>query len=216
MIDLYTGTPGSGKSLHLADKIIWATKMHKYVIGNFPVYLKKNKQYYIYKDNSELTVQFLIDFYHDLRIKKGREIGEDEILLIIDECQIMFNAREWGQSDRAEWIKFFTQHRKLGYHVILVAQFDLMIDKQLRSLVEYQHIHRKVSNFGWRGWLLCALMLSPRLFVDVIIWYPMREKTSSEFFRFHFRNARIYDTKSTFEIFDSSCYDEDAYLTDVF
>ena len=27
----------------------------------------------------------------------GRQVKEGEILLVVDECQIMFNARDWGQ-----------------------------------------------------------------------------------------------------------------------
>lgn len=213
MIDLYTGTPGSGKSLHLADKIIWAVRMRRHVVCNFPVFLKKSNEYVHIVDNTELTPQYLLGITNQFIKENGRRPHEDEILLIIDECQIMFNARDWGQTGRADWVKFFTQHRKLGYHVILVCQFDLMLDKQLRSLVEYQHIHRKVSNFGWRGIFLCAITLCPKLFVDVRVWYPMREKVDSEFFRFHRRNARIYDTNSTFDLYEEKCNNEDAYLS---
>ena len=38
----------------------------------------------------------------------------------------------------------FSQHRKLGYRVILIAQFDRMLDRQIRSVLEYEYIHRKV------------------------------------------------------------------------
>lgn len=205
-INLYTGTPGSGKSLHLADKIYHALLMKRHCIVNFPVSIPKNlkhrEKYLHYLDNSDLTVDYLVKFSFDLMKKTGKYIPEDSILCIIDECQIMFNCREWGKSDRADWLKFFTQHRKFGYHIILVAQYDGMVDKQLRSLIEYQFIHRKVSNFGWRGILLCALMLSPRLFVAVQVWYPMKETVGSEFFKFHRRYASMYDTHSLFDIFD--------------
>lgn len=105
---------------------------------------------------------------------------EGEILLVIDECQIMFNARDWGQKNRAAWCAFFTQHRKLGYEVILVAQFDRMLDRQIRSLIEYEWIHRKVSNFGIAGKIF-SLLFGGKLFVAVKVWYPMKQKVGSEF-----------------------------------
>lgn len=216
MIDLYTGTPGSGKSLHLANKIRWCAKTHKYCIVNFPVSLKKNQKYIVQLDNSEITPDFLYRFSHDWEIAHGRKPKENEITLIIDEAQLLFNCRDWGDKARSGWIAFFTNHRKEGYHIILVCQFDQMIDKQLRSLVEYQHIHRKVSNFGWKGWLLCALMLSPVLFVDVVVWYAMKQQTGSEFFRFNPLDARIYDTRFSFDGAKKRAGEGEQYLTKYF
>ena len=72
--------------------------------------------------------------------------------------------------------------------------FDRMIDRQIRSLIEYEYIHRKVSNFGLRGMFLCAVMLSPKLFVSVKVWYPMKEKVSSEFFKCKRKYYSLYDT----------------------
>ena len=108
----------------------------------------------------------------------GRRVREGEILLVIDEAQLLFNSREWVKSDRAEWCSFFTQHRKLGYEVVLVAQFDRMLDRQIRSLIEYEWIHRKVSNFGNKGKIM-SLFCGGRLFVAVKVWYPLKEKALS-------------------------------------
>lgn len=201
MISLYSGTPGSGKSLHTADRITWAIRMHHPVICNFdvnPDIVGKDRyaKYFKYVENQDLDPGFLVDYSR--QFFDGRPIKEDKILLVIDEAQLLFNARDWGAQGRDRWVSFFTQHRKYGYSVILVAQFDRMLDRQLRSLIEYEFVHRKVSNFGWRGLLLSALLLSPRLFVSVKVWYPMKEKVGSEFFRFRCRNARLYDTYADF------------------
>ena len=85
-------------------------------------------------------------------------------------------------------------HRHYGYDIILVAQFDRMIDRQIRSLIEYEYIHRKVSNYGFRGWFICAVMLSPRLFISVKVWCPMKEKVGSEFFKCKKKYYSLYDT----------------------
>lgn len=204
-IILYSGTPGSGKSLHLAARLVHTMKRFKApIIGNFACDFsayKKLKGSYLYIDNAFLTPDRLINFSKNYGEYVGRRVKEGEILLVIDECQIMFNARSWGQKDRAAWCSFFTQHRKFGYEVVLIAQNDRMLDRQIRSLIEYEWIHRKVSNFGWYGKLLSLFCLG-KMFVAVKVWYPMKLKVGSEFFIFHKKSAGIYDTFSHFSVPD--------------
>lgn len=201
MISLYSGTPGSGKSLHFASRL--CNKMRFIdapVIGNFPCDFSRFKHLkgtYYHVDNCDLTVSFLIDFSKKYESDIGRRPKEGEILLVIDECQMLFNSRDWGRKDRAEWLSFFTQHRKLGYEIVLIAQFDRMLDRQVRSLIEYEYIHRKVSNFGMKGKIL-SLFCGGNLFVSVKVWYPMKEKVSSEFFIARKKYYTIYDTFTLF------------------
>lgn len=202
MIYLYTGTPGSGKSLHTARVIYWLLKRKKPVICNFPIALnrvskKADKLPFLYLDNMELEPNRLVAYAREYWGKKKGRVKEGELTVIIDESQILFNARDWKQAGRADWLKFFTQHRKFGYDIILVAQFDEMIDKQLRSLVEYEVIHRKVSNFGLGGKLLSLVALG-KLFVSVTVWYPMKEKVGSDFFKASRRYYSLYDTYADF------------------
>lgn len=204
MIYLYTGTPGSGKSLHVADRILGSMRYHSDpVICNFPCNFdkyKKLKGQFIYLDNMDLTPGALVSFSKAYSEHVGRPLREGEILLIVDECQVLYNARDFGRKDMLEWVKFYSQHRKLGYEVILVAQFDRMIDRQIRSLVEYQWIHRKLKNAGW--WCkLVAFLFGGKLFVSVKVWYPMKQKVGSEFFFYNRKKGGIYDT---FALFDSS------------
>lgn len=201
MITLYSGTPGSGKSLHLASRLVHKMEYSKRpVIGNFQCdfsHIKRKKGNYTYIDNCDLTPARLIGFSIEYQEEIGRRPKEGEILLVIDECQILFNSRDWGQKNRAEWCSFFTQHRKLGYEIVLIAQFDRMLDRQIRSLIEYEWIHRKVSNFGIQG-KLTSLLFGGKLFVAVKVWYPLKEKVGSEFFIAHKKFYQIYDTFTLF------------------
>lgn len=201
MIEFYSGTPGSGKSLHVAEKIYYWVRAGLPAVGNFDINLDRiktrHKKEYTFKRNDELTPEFLIAYANE-QIKKKGKVKEDSILLVIDECQLMFNARDWTKQGRGEWLHFFTLHRHLGYRIILVAQFDRMIDRQVRSLIEYEYIHRKVSNFGIKGKIVSALALG-NLFVCVKVWYPMKEKVGSEFFKAHKRYYSLYDTYALFE-----------------
>lgn len=200
MISLYSGTPGSGKSLHIASRIYYGLKRGRPTICNFEVNVKniskKKELPFIYCENKDLKPSDLIA-YSNLYFRKKGKVIEDSILLIIDECQLMFNARSWNQKGREEWLSFFTQHRKYGYEVVLIAQFDGMVDKQIRSLIEYEVKHRKVSNFGIVGKII-NIMSFGKLFCAVKIWYPMNERVGSEFFR---GNNKLYNIYNTYDFF---------------
>lgn len=199
MVELYSGTPGSGKSLHIAKRIINTLRYtNKLVICNFPInleYKRIKKENFRYIPNEKMTCQELVkisrEFFNSSPIK------EDSILLVIDECQLVFNARDWQQNGRNSWLSFFTQHRHYGFEICLIAQFDRMIDRQIRSLIEYNFIHRKVSNFGVKGKLL-SLCMGGNVFVSVKVWYPLNEKVSSEFIHCRKRIYSVYDSYATF------------------
>lgn len=201
MIYLYSGTPGSGKSLHQAENIYWRLRRNKPVVANYQINLSKIRGYkdsFYYLDNTELTPQVLMKISRKL-FPHGRP-REGSIQLYIDEAQLLFNAREWNAAGRRDWLTFFTEHRKYGYDIFLIAQFDRMLDRQIRGVIEYEVKHRKVTNFGSLGILLKLLSFGD-LFVSVTLWYSMKERINAHFFRFHRRYARLYDT---YKVFDRS------------
>lgn len=55
-----------------------------------------------------------------------------------------------------------------------------MLDRQIRSLVENEIKHRKVSRAGLFGKLL-GFLTGDNLFIYIKIWYPMKQKVYSEF-----------------------------------
>lgn len=199
MIYLYSGTPGSGKSLHMARDIMVKLKRKHGVIANFPINTNKLKKgifrkpgfgKFTYIDNSELTADFLKEYAY-----KHHKIGkEGQTLVCIDECQVIFNAREFSRKDRMEWVKFFSQHRKLGYNIILISQNDRMIDRQIRCLIEYEYKHRKANCFGFIG-----MLIPVPLFVSVIYWYGIREKIGTEFFTYRKKLSTLYDSYALFD-----------------
>lgn len=217
MICLYSGTPGSGKSFHATQKIFYRLRHHGgNVICNYPINLencacsllgfylkkifKKHKPHkrklgnFDYVDNGHLTVNYLKEY-----AKKNHKHGkESQTLVVIDECGIMFNPRTFAQADRLEWIQFFSLHRHYGYDFILISQSDRMVDRQIRSFFEYEHKHRNVGHFKAFGKLL-ALFCGGSLFIDVTTFYCLREKVSSEWFRFSRRIASLYDSYALYD-----------------
>lgn len=197
MIYLFTGTPGSGKSLHAArlirDSLKWAKLP---VIANFPINEgTKGYERFTYVPNDKLTPDFLYDFARNFW--GGRPVKEDKITLVVDEAQLLFNSRDWGQSNRMAWIEFLSQHRHFGYRIFLMCQFDRMIDRQIRSLCEYEWQHRKLGNYGWKGKFM-RLFTFGELFICVKVFYGLGDKIGTEVFRADRKLFKLYDSYSTF------------------
>ena len=195
MINLYSGTPGSGKSFHVCNDIYDYLKFkRKNVIANFPIQTNKIKNIkgrFVYKTNDDLTIDYLLEF-NNLYHKRNKE---NQTLIVIDEAGIKFNSRLWQDKGRLEWLNFFSQHRKFGYEIILISQSDLMLDKQIRTFIEVNHIHRKMANNGKVGLLLSPLCS----FVDIKYWYGMNVKLGVDFLHYSKKIADLYDSYMLFD-----------------
>ncbi len=220
MIYLYSGTPGSGKSLHASKDIIQKLRRKQSVIANFDINLdvvtqtfrgkiwekiqnifkikKKTKKYqrkigeYVYKDNSQLTVDNLIEYAK----KNHKKAREGQTLIVIDECAVLFNTRSWADKGRQSWIKFFQMHRHYGYNIILISQNDRLIDRQIRAFIEYDVKHRKANNLGFIGMIIS--MTGQHVFAAITYWYGVKEKCNSEFFTYKKMYSKLYDSYSAF------------------
>lgn len=196
MIYLYTGTPGSGKSLHVIKDIVNKLKSGGNVISNFPIDVdrikfKKGKLgEFIYKPNQDLTVDFLMDYAKNKHIK-GKEA---QTLIIVDEAQGKFNSRDFRDKDRKEFNYFFTIHRHLGYNVILITQADRLLDRQIRCLVEYEVKHRKINNFKFFRYIPI------KTFICITYWYGVRSILEREMFLFNKKIASLYDSYALFDV----------------
>lgn len=205
MIYLYSGTPGSGKSLHCASNIYNGLKYGKYTfICNFPINMdkfnEKQRKRFVLRDNSGMTPEFFQDFserYFSEHPCNSVRQTEGRLKIYIDEAQILFNAREWQKTYKDGWTKFFSLHRHLGYDIILISQFDRMLDRQIRALIEYEYVHRKISNIGWMG-KLANLVCMGGMFYCVKIWYPQKEKIGGDFFKYSRKYDGLYDTHALF------------------
>lgn len=197
MIKLYSGTPGSGKSLHAIKDICFYLTHNRNVIANFPVNVDKIKRSkrckmgkFIYMDNSDFTVNFLTKFALDNHVK-GKE---KQTVIVFDEAQAIFNPRDFRRSDRMDWNHFFTIHRHLGFNVLLITQNDRLLDRQIRCLIEYQVKHRKLNNFGTFGALLPI-----SVFACIEYWYGVNEKLGSEFLVYKKYYSNLYDSYALFD-----------------
>lgn len=211
-IEIYTGFVGSGKSYHATARgceIADAPKGKRWVIANFPIKPKKkflakvplikkhvknpyNTPRWIFKQNEELTVDYLIKTSHEM----GFYGNESSCLIIIDEAGIMFNSRDWNikPEERKAWIKFLAQSRKFGYDVVFIAQDVRMMDRQIRSLAEYEVQHKKMNN--WHIFKLVPVTV----FACVSFWNGVRNIRGSLYMCFY--NKSIADRYDTMALFD--------------
>lgn len=237
MIYFYTGTPGSGKSLHMASEIHDAIWEGKNVIANFEInedYFKNAKHperlgKFIYVNNRDwmtnaFTTRVTVDPVDGGRLKgvvppgrysyldglysfalnfhKRKSDGnfkEHQTLLVLDECQELFNNRMWAKNDRQDWIAFFREHRKYGYDVYLISQDDKVVDKNIRNILQFKVEHRSVKNYKFAGRLL-AFLQGGELFVWILSNYQIRGQDArihSEFFT----GKKFYNFYNSYQTF---------------
>jgi len=126
MIYLFTGTPGSGKSLNAIRFVDNDT-----TFKNRPVY---------YHNIKDLTLGWtLIDLEQALA---WFELPEGSVI-ILDECQEIFPPRSSSKSV-PQVVSELNTHRHKGYDIVLITQHPNLIDNAVRRLVgHHTHIERK-------------------------------------------------------------------------
>ena len=145
MIEIYTGTPGSGKSYNAVFELVTHLRKGKPAFANFT--LRDPDPGWKFTPFANEEVNEIIKW-----IVKHPLDREGEGLFIVDEAQLIWNSREWKQIPKSV-IGFFSQHRKLGYNIILVTQRVEMIDRQVRMLAEYEVKWRKMNNYKIFGFI---------------------------------------------------------------
>ncbi len=167
MITVCQGTPGSGKSAVAVAKAIAHLKKGGVVAANFQLVdgwadvvaktmlssrLSSERHYtnacslyqrFSYVDSLNAISAIDPRAMSDWLYRDNGDYSEGNGLLILDEAQLVFNSRKWEKN--FSWIEFFTQHRKLGWNVFLIAHSIEMIDSQIRPLCEYAATFRNMQ-----------------------------------------------------------------------
>lgn len=169
MINIYTGTPGSGKSYHCTDLALKSIRRGTNVISTLFMdfsSVKDKRAIFEYVDIEDLTPKYLVEFAmkHHIKGKEG------QTTVIVDEAQIIFNCRDWGSSNTKEWNSFFPVHRHMGFNFILATQDDRKLDKQIRGLIETEYLHRNMKHSALSVWLPYI----PNIFLVLQRWYGVQ------------------------------------------
>jgi hypothetical protein len=178
------GTPGAGKSFYAVRKIANDLLMGRVVASNVTmrddwaemivrhdwigrakhrnyagmVSDLKRRYYQLDPDDPEAI--------HELfRIRVfGKKEGRASAVL--DEAHNWLNARTWNEGDRAEFVRWFTLHRKLGFNVYLISQAIESIDAQIRRLIEYEIVLRNMKQYRVAGIPLVPV----NFFLAITVW----------------------------------------------
>lgn len=91
-IYLYSGTPGTGKSLHAANDIRFQLNRRRPhpVIGNFELSQSapvRHPEFFSYYPNEDLTPDLLTTHADNYWDGCGHDFKEDYLTLVLDECQ---------------------------------------------------------------------------------------------------------------------------------
>jgi hypothetical protein len=208
MIRAYTGTPGSGKTLDVMRAICHALRANKKVLCNIrlrelPDNLEKKRHLIEYLKDSDITPRNLLRYavlQHDLS-DQGKEY---QTLVVIDECQLIFSDTVMKKWQERQWLRFFSQHRKLRYNFLLITQ-DLRggMVRQIRDKVEHEILHWKLSNMPTKsiifGIILLMIQLLPfDVFISIEKWGASSERVK----RLFLYKPKLGNMYGTYELFD--------------
>lgn len=220
MISLWSGTPGSGKSLHCAHEIkddlrfgknvistcyidttyCFMTKLQEFIFnitkGKVHLYNEDERQKnFHYIPIEDITPEYLYDF-----AAKHHKFGkEHQTTLVLDECVAIFsptvladNTKRWN-----EWDEFFRKHRHLGYNVIIIPQSKRLISRKVIEYCEFEVKHYNRKNHGNFGFILSLLFGS--LFSWALYWRGTKECLEQHFFRYSYLYGSMYNSYSMFD-----------------
>ena len=202
MIEVYTGTPGSGKSYHLVSRIYATNKRRIPIISNVILDVKrlKHPDLYYFVDSFDMNENKILSIAKEYYDSTKKKLKEHSILLVLDECQLFLNSRDFHDKERKNWMHFFSIHRHLGFDIVMVTQSLTFIDKQARLLAEFevQHMHTgKIFMFR----LFELLLLNHKIFLAKSFHIATKHRCSLDWVIGRKKIYQIYNTFQEFPVF---------------
>lgn len=128
-----TGTRGAGKSLvavaRLRDYIMEGKPVATNIDLNLAKLVGRAPAAPVYRMPDRPTAEDFdaLPAVHDTGIE------EKNGALVLDECAVWLNAREWGDKDRQQIIDWLLHSRKRGWDLFFIVQAEGLLDKQART-----------------------------------------------------------------------------------
>jgi len=142
MIQLVTGTIGSGKTLYCVGRAVDAVAEGLTVYSNIRLNFEEIAAV-VLKRNRRIIRPEQVRFIDLIDQKNWHEViswGSPgaHVLVILDEVHLFFNARDWSktQKEHSEMLSFLSQSRKACVDVIFIAQVAATLEKQFRVQCE--------------------------------------------------------------------------------
>lgn len=219
MIDLWTGTPGSGKSLHMAHQIRGDLRWNKFVISTSAIdtglcfmsgiserlfnisngkirrtkYDKRQNNFY-YIDINDVSPEYLYEF-----AARHHKFGvEHQTVVYLDECVAIFSPTVLTEKNWNAWDTFFRKHRHIGFDVVLIPQSPRLISRKIREYAEHETKHFNRKNHGMFGLLMS--MICGGLFSYSVNWRGARDAPLSQgFFTYKPLYGQMYNSYCMFD-----------------
>lgn len=153
------GTPGAGKTLYaISEFIIPALKsgvpiyhniegldsVKLSIIAGIDSFTVENLIHpYKDDDGNFNTVESVRNFY--------KNIPPSAALLVIDEAQNYFSARDFKEKFSSDLIPYLSRHRHYGHTVVWVTQQREAVDITFRRQTQYMYRLERLENFGLKN-----------------------------------------------------------------
>lgn len=153
------GTPGAGKTLYaISEFILPALKagvpifhniegldsIRLSVIAEMDAFTCENLINGFIDDDGEInTVEAVRRFYE--------KIPEKQALLVIDEAQNYFSARDFKEKFSSDLIPYLSRHRHYGHTVVWITQQREAVDITFRRQTQYMYRLERLENFGLKN-----------------------------------------------------------------
>lgn len=150
MIVGFVGVPGSGKTYEAVKKIVFNLLKGRHVYTNIDG-MDQGPCQEMLKGIAKLD-----DFEFD---RKFHFLDRDEVpnfwqvarpgsFIVLDEVHKVFNCRDWQSKKNLAFADWASTHRHHGYDLILITQDMEKVEKQVRSLLDWTYVFRKVNFLG--------------------------------------------------------------------
>jgi zona occludens toxin (predicted ATPase) len=150
MIVLFEGFPGSGKSYDAVRKILSNLKKGRRVVTNIDGIDQEHQQAAIqhYLDLDDFEISDRLIFLKSYQVLCFWDYVQPGDIIVIDEAQNFFNARDWQKESNRNFGKWASEHRHNGNDLFLITPNQGRIDSSVRELVEWYYRYKKLNMFG--------------------------------------------------------------------
>ncbi|MGL1932715.1 MAG: zonular occludens toxin domain-containing protein [Desulfotalea sp.] len=146
----YHGTPGSGKTYEAVKVILDNLQTGRIVYTNIDGFSDPLCKEAIKSvcNISDLAIETQLKVFENGQTAEFWLHVPPRALIVIDEIQNFFNARDWQAQANRDFGEWASTHRKKGFDVICISQRPERIDSSVRSLFQWCYQFRKIDFFG--------------------------------------------------------------------
>jgi len=212
----FTGGLGAGKTLCAVGRARTYLISGRRVATNLDIFPEKFlplnfKDFRLTRFSDYPTVSDLNALGRGHYVSDGKGgISKDEKhngALILDECNVFFNPREWADKSRVAVIAWLRHARKLGWDCFFIMQDIDAVDKQIRKgLIEHEGVCKRTDRLSipFLGGLLRFLGLGflsrpPRIHVCSVKYGISHNSQVVD--RWFYRGVQLQDAYDTNQIF---------------